>query len=90
MAKAIFGHERLEVYRPPIDYVAFSYQISRSLKGVNRHARDQSLRAAQAFSLNIAVGIGNQSLKDKKRFSEIARVLRSRMRVNSRCVWCVR
>jgi four helix bundle protein len=68
MPELIFDHERLDVYRLSIDYVAFSYQIARSLKGVNRHARDQWLRAAQSIPLNIAEGNGKQSLKDKSRF----------------------
>ena len=54
-------------------YVAFSYQISKSLCGTNRQARDQWFRAAQSIPLNIAEGNGKQSLKDKKRFFEIAR-----------------
>jgi four helix bundle protein len=73
MTEPTFDHERLDVYRLSIDYVAFSYQIARSLKGVNRQARDQWLRAAQSIPLNIAEGNGKQSLKDKNRFLEIAR-----------------
>jgi four helix bundle protein len=73
MTEPSFDHERLGVYRLSIDYVAFSYQIARSLKGVNRQARDQWLRAAQSIPLNIAEGNGKQSLKDKNRFFEIAR-----------------
>jgi four helix bundle protein len=73
MTEPTFDHERLDVYRLSIDYVAFSYQIARSLKGVNRQARDQWLRAAQSIPLNIAEGNGKQSLKDKNRFFEIAR-----------------
>ena len=41
MTEPIFDHERLDVYRLSIDYVAFSYRIARSLSGVNRPARDQ-------------------------------------------------
>jgi four helix bundle protein len=73
MADRTFDHERLDVYRISIDYVAFSYRIARSLSGVNRPARDQWLRAAQSIPLNIAEGSGKQSLKDKNRFFEIAR-----------------
>ena len=69
----MFDHERLDVYRLAIDYVAFSYRIARSLSGVNRHVRDQWLRAAQSIPLNIAEGNGKLSLKDKNRFFEIAR-----------------
>ncbi len=68
-----FDHERLDVYRIAIDYVAWSYRIAKSLNGPERHARDQWLRAAQSIPLNIAEGNGKQSLKDKNRFFEIAR-----------------
>ena len=73
MAEPIFDHEKLDVYRLSIDYVAFSFQIARNLAGPNRHARDQWLRAAQSIALNIAEGNGKQSLKDKNRFFEIVR-----------------
>ncbi len=73
MSKTIFNHERLDVYRLSIEYVAFSYRIAKSLTGMNRPARDQLLRAAQSIPLNIAEGNGKQSLKDKNRFLEIAR-----------------
>jgi len=73
MAEPTFDHERLDVYRLAIEYVAFSFQIAKSLSGANRHARDQWLRASQSIPLNIAEGNGKQSLKDKNRFFEIAR-----------------
>ncbi len=73
MNEPIFDHERLDVYRLSIEYVAFSYRIAKSLTGMNRPARDQWLRAAQSIPLNIAEGNGKQSLKDKNRFFEIAR-----------------
>ena len=73
MAELIFDHERLDVYRLAIEYVASSYRIARTLNGTERHARDQWLRAAQSIPLNIAEGNGKQSLKDKNRFFEIAR-----------------
>ena len=73
MNEPTFDHERLDVYRLSIEYVAFSYRIARTLGGVNRHARDQWLRAAQSIPLNIAEGNGQQSFKDKIRFFEIAR-----------------
>ncbi len=72
MAEPTFDHERLDIYRLSIDYVAFSFPIARTLQGVNRQARDQWLRAAQSIPLNIAEGNGKQSLKDKNRFFEIA------------------
>jgi four helix bundle protein len=73
MTKPIFDHERLDVYRRSIEYVAYSYGLAKTLAGANRHARDQWLRAGQSIPLNIAEGNGKQSLKDKNRFFEIAR-----------------
>ncbi len=73
MTEPTFDHEKLDVYKLSIEYVAFSYQIAKTLSGVHRHARDQWLRAAQSIPLNIAEGNGKLSLKDKNRFLEIAR-----------------
>ena len=73
MTEPTFDHERLDVYRLSIEYVAFSYNIAKSLGGTNRQARDQWLRANQSVPLNIAEGNGKQSLNDKNRFFEIAR-----------------
>ena len=73
MTEPIFDHERLDVYRLSIGYVAFSYGLAKTLAGSNRHARDQWIRAAQSIPLNIAEGNGKQSLKDKNRYFEIAR-----------------
>jgi hypothetical protein len=65
MPASTFDHERLDVCRLSIEYVAFSYKIAKSLGGSNRQARDQWLRAAQSIPLNIAEGNGKQSLKEK-------------------------
>jgi four helix bundle protein len=73
MTEPIFDHERLDDYRLAIDYVSSTSRIAKSLDGPERNARDQWLRAAQSIPLNIAKGIGKQSLKDKNRFFEIAR-----------------
>ena len=73
MNEPVFDHERLDVYRLSIEYVAFSYRIAKTPGGMNRPARDQLLRVAQWIPLNIAEGNGKQSLKDKNRFIEIAR-----------------
>ena len=73
MSQPTFDHERLDVYRLSIEYVAFSYRIAKGLTGINRPARDQWLRASQSIPLNIAEGNGKQSLRDKNRFFEIAR-----------------
>ena len=73
MTDPIFDHDRLDVYRLSIEYVASSFSIASELKGSHRHARDQWLRAAQSIPLNIAEGNGKRSLKDRSRFLDIAR-----------------
>ena len=73
MTEPIFDHDRLDVYRLSIDYVAQSFAIAKQLNGLHRHARDQWLRAAQSIPLNIAEGNGKRSLKDRNRFLDIAR-----------------
>ena len=73
MTEPIFDHDRLDVYRLSIDYVASSFDTAKDLTGCHRHARDQWLRAAQSIPLNIAEGNGKRSLKDRSRFLDIAR-----------------
>ena len=68
-----FDHERLDVDRLSIDYVARSFEAVQPLEGLHRHARDQWLRAAQSIPLNIAEGNGKRSLKDRARFLDTAR-----------------
>ena len=43
MFEPIFDHEKLDVYRLSIGYVAAAYEIAKSLTGANRHIRDQWL-----------------------------------------------
>jgi four helix bundle protein len=68
-----FGHEQLDVYRIWIRYVTLAYHVAKSLKGSDRPARDQLLRAAQSIALNIAEGNGKGTNADRRRFFEIAR-----------------
>ena len=68
-----FGHEQLDVYRLAIDYVAWAYALAKELNGVDRHARDQLLRAAQSIPLNIAEGNGKGTNAERRRFFEFAR-----------------
>ena len=56
MTEPIFDHDRLDVYRLSIEYVASSFAVAKELNGFHRHARDQWLRAAQSIPLNIAEG----------------------------------
>ena len=73
MTAQSFDHQRLDVYRLSIDYVAASFDATESLTGRHRHARDQWLRAAQSIPLKIAEGNGKRSRKDRARFLDIAR-----------------
>lgn len=67
------GHEKLDVYRLAIDYVAWVFEKAGNLNGVHRPARDQWLRASQSIPLNIAEGNGKTAEADRRRFFEIAR-----------------
>ena len=67
------GHEKLDVYRLAISYVAWVFEHSEQLNGVHRHARDQWLRASQSIPLNIAEGNGKTAEADRRRYFEIAR-----------------
>ena len=67
------GHEKLDVYRLSIDYVAWVFAQSVELTGIHRHARDQWLRASQSIPLNIAEGNGKTAEADRRRYFEIAR-----------------
>lgn len=65
-------HEKLDVYRAGLDFAVWAYDLSRGLKGVDRHARDQLLRASQSIALNIAEGSGKVPSADRGRFFQIA------------------
>ena len=67
------GHEKLDVYRLSISYVAQGYEKAEGLNGVHRPARDQWLRAGQSIPLNIAEGNGKTAEADRRRYFEIAR-----------------
>ena len=67
------GHEKLDVYRLAISYVAWVFEHSEKLNGVHRHARYQWLRASQSIPLNIAEGNGKTAEADRRRYFEIAR-----------------
>ena len=68
-----FGHEQLDVYQVSLKYIACAYRLSKRLQGMDRHARDQLLRASQSILLNIAEGNGKGTAPDRRCFFEIAR-----------------
>lgn len=51
-------HERLDVYQVSLDFAAWSYELAKRLKSLDRHSRDQRFRASQSITLNIAEGCG--------------------------------
>jgi four helix bundle protein len=67
------GHEKLDVYRLSIGYVAWHCEKAETLIGVHHPARDRSLRASQSVPLNIAEGNGKTADADRRRYLEIAR-----------------
>ena len=72
-ANTVFDHDKLDVYCLAVEYAGESFALAEELSGLHRHARDQWLRAAQSIPLNIAEGNGKRSLKDRRRFFDIAR-----------------
>src|SRR5437588_12241383 len=66
-----FDHEKLEVYREAIAFVAW---LSPLLEGTLRigEVKDQLDRASTSISLNIAEGNGKYAPKDRCRFFDIA------------------
>lgn len=68
-----FDHEKLDVYRIAIEMTAWVFGLSRTLSDLNRHTKDQMIRASQSVPLNIAEGNGKRSEADRRRFFEIAR-----------------
>ena len=69
----MFDHEKLDVYRVSLEFVAWVYARVDKLKGDRRFARDELIRASQSIPRNIAEGNGKRSQPDRNRFLEIAR-----------------
>ena len=65
-------HERLDVYQVSLDFAAWSYELAKPLRAVDRHSRDQLLRASQSIALNIAEGCGKLPSPERRRFLQIA------------------
>ncbi|MCB9501138.1 MAG: four helix bundle protein [Deferribacteres bacterium] len=68
----MLDHEKLDVYQISVLFASWAYEKSKALKGVDRHIRDQLLRASLLIPLNIAEGNGKFSLADRRRFFEIS------------------
>ncbi|MBL8812646.1 MAG: hypothetical protein JNM43_20950 [Planctomycetaceae bacterium] len=50
MTEQSFDHERLDVYRLSIDYVARSFEAAQPLEGLHRHAMLTSITSTAALS----------------------------------------
>ena len=70
----IFDHERLDVYRVSIEFVAWVGALFEGpLAGKRQAAMGQLDRASTSIALNIAEGNGKRSVKDRCRYVDIAR-----------------
>jgi four helix bundle protein len=67
-----FGHEKLEVYRESIAFVAWLVPLLEATSRIG-DVKDQLDRASTSVALNIAEGNGKYAPKDRCRFFDIAR-----------------
>ena len=66
-----FDHEKLEVYREAIDFVAWLSEVMEQTPRVGE-VKEQLDRASTSIPLNIAEGNGKYASKDRCRFFDIA------------------
>ncbi len=66
-------HERMDVYRCAIDFLAFAFSILDKIPRGHGSLADQLKRAAISVPLNIAEGAGKATPADQGRFFAIAR-----------------
>lgn len=69
--KAFFDHEKLEAYKVALDFTAWVGKAVEHLPS-KYSVRDQIDRASTSHVLNIAEGNGKFSLRDRRRFFDIA------------------
>jgi len=69
----MFTHERLDVYKCSIRFVAQALKVIGSMPQGQGALVDQLRRASVSIPLNIAEGSGRMSSADQKHFSAIAR-----------------
>jgi four helix bundle protein len=67
-----FDHERLDVYKVALDFIATVSDIIESLPKGRAYLADQLNRASTSIVLNIAEGAGEFSAADKARFYRMA------------------
>jgi four helix bundle protein len=70
----ILNHQNMDVYQASMDFVLECYKYVRYLPGDEKFGLiSQIKRAALSVHLNVAEGFSRKSLKERKRFFEIAR-----------------
>jgi four helix bundle protein len=70
---AVFGFERLDVYRTSVEFLALAWQLGEALPRGQSALGDQLRRAALSVPLNIAEGTGRVGDADVSRHRAIAR-----------------
>ena len=70
---AVFGFERLDVYRTSVEFLALAWQLGEALPRGQSALGDQLRRAALSVLLNIAEGTGRVGDADVSRHRAIAR-----------------
>jgi four helix bundle protein len=74
MSEPIFDHEKLDVYRVSITFVAWTGDLlAGPLSGCSLSAVKQLDRASTSIPLNIAEGNGKRSTKDRSRYLDTSR-----------------
>ena len=68
-----FDHDKLDVYRVAIDFVALADTVVEQLPRGRAYLADQLQRAATSIPLNIAEGAGEFSPNEKARFYRMAK-----------------
>jgi four helix bundle protein len=68
-----FDHEKLEVYRLAIHFVAWTEILLEDCKGKAASAKKHLDEASSSIPNNIAEGNGKWSKKERKKFFEVAR-----------------
>ena len=68
-----FEHDRLDMYKAAIEFLALADTIAGALPRGRAYLVDQLRRAATSISLNIAEGAGEFAPADKARFYRMAR-----------------
>lgn len=68
-----FDHDKLDVYRVAIDFVALADDVVEQMPRGRAYLADQLQRAATSIPLNIAEGAGEYSPAEKARFYRMAK-----------------